>query len=46
LNIDFYRNNNISVDLAIEAHDIVAGQLGTEIPAAYSRSPKIPQLRQ
>lgn len=34
MNLDFYKNNNISVDLAIEAHDIVRGQLGTEIPGA------------
>lgn len=34
LDIDFYRSNNINVDLAIEAHDIVRGQLGTEIPGA------------
>lgn len=34
MNIDFFRNNNINVDLAIEAHDIVRGQMGTEIPGA------------
>ncbi len=34
MDIDFYRSNNINVDLAIEAHDIVRGQLGTEIPGA------------
>ncbi|NLJ77315.1 MAG: GPR endopeptidase [Peptococcaceae bacterium] len=34
MDLDFYKNNNINVDLAIEAHDIVRGQLGTEIPGA------------
>ena len=42
MNIDFYRNNNIHVDLAIEAHDIVRGQLGTEIPGAVVERQKYP----
>ncbi|MDD4335570.1 MAG: GPR endopeptidase [Desulfotomaculaceae bacterium] len=42
MDIDFYRNNNISVDLAIEAHDIVRGQLGTEIPGAVVDRHKFP----
>ncbi|NMA52815.1 MAG: GPR endopeptidase, partial [Peptococcaceae bacterium] len=32
MNIDFYKTNNINLDLALEAHDIVRGQLGQEIP--------------
>jgi spore protease len=32
VNLDFYKSNNIYVDLAVEAHDIVRGQIGQEIP--------------
>ena len=42
MDLDFYKNNNINVDLAIEAHDIVRGQLGTEIPGAVVDRHKFP----
>ncbi len=32
MNLDFYKSNNINVDLAVEARDIVRGQIGQEIP--------------
>jgi spore protease len=32
LNLDFYKAFNIHVDLALEAHDIVRGETGREIP--------------
>jgi len=32
LDLDFYKSFGISVDLAVEAHDIVRGQTGKEIP--------------
>lgn len=42
MDLDFYKNNNINVDLAIEAHDIVRGELGTEIPGAVVDRHKFP----
>ncbi len=32
MNLDFYKAFNINVDLAVEAHDIVRGEIGKEIP--------------
>ncbi|BAF59936.1 MAG: GPR endopeptidase [Pelotomaculum sp.] len=32
MNLDFYKAFGINVDLAVEAHDIVRGQMGREIP--------------
>jgi spore protease len=32
LNLDFYKAFNIHVDLAVEAHEIVRGETGREIP--------------
>ena len=32
MNLDFYKAFNIHVDLALEAHDIVRGETGREIP--------------
>ena len=32
MDLDFFKNNSIQVDLAVEAHEIVRGQTGQEIP--------------
>lgn len=32
MDLDFFKNNHINVDLAVEAHEIVRGQTGQEIP--------------
>lgn len=34
MNLDFYRIFGINIDLAIEAHDLLRGQTGQEIPGA------------